>query len=79
MKVLVRWNMPEGHNDVIKKKIVEVEKTGIIYLHFFPNDDGGRGRHGQLRSRRQQAWTVQVRDGLKLKISIFLFVFFVRH
>lgn len=42
MKVLVRWNMPIGRKDVIKEKIVEVEKyeeTGSIYLHFFPNDE----------------------------------------
>ena len=41
MKVLVQWNMPEGIKDVIKEKIVEVEKydePGDIYLHFFPND-----------------------------------------
>ncbi|MDO8034725.1 DUF3304 domain-containing protein [Janthinobacterium sp. SUN128] len=44
MKVLVRWNMPEGHTDVIKEKMVEVEKydePGDIYMHFFP-DDGVR-------------------------------------
>ncbi len=42
MKVLVRWNMPEGHTDIIKEKIVEVEKydrPGDIYMHFFPNDE----------------------------------------
>lgn len=42
MKVLVRWNMPIGRQDVIKEKIVEVEKyerPGSIYLHFFPNDE----------------------------------------
>jgi len=42
MKVLVRWNMPVGIADVIKEKIVEVEKydePGSIYLHFFPNDE----------------------------------------
>ena len=42
MKVLVRWNMPEGVKDVVKEKIVEVEKydePGSIYLHFFPNDE----------------------------------------
>jgi hypothetical protein len=42
MKVLVRWNMPEGRTDVIKEKVVEVEKydeTGSIYMHFFPNDE----------------------------------------
>lgn len=41
MKVRVRWNMPIGRQDVIKEKIVEVEKydeTGSIYLHFFPED-----------------------------------------
>ena len=41
MKVLVRWNMPEGRTDVIKEKVVEVEKydePGDIYMHFFPND-----------------------------------------
>jgi hypothetical protein len=41
MKVVVEWNMPEGINDVIKKKIVSIEKydrPGSIYLHFFPND-----------------------------------------
>jgi hypothetical protein len=42
MKVRVRWNMPVKGNDVIKEKIVEVEKydqPGDIYLHFFPNDE----------------------------------------
>ena len=42
MKVLVRWNMPEGVKDVVKEKVVEVEKyerPGDIYLHFFPNDE----------------------------------------
>ena len=42
MKVRVRWNMPIGRKDVIKEKIVEVEKyeeTGSVYLHFFPNDE----------------------------------------
>ncbi|MGK5056915.1 DUF3304 domain-containing protein [Janthinobacterium sp. LB2P49] len=55
MNVLVRWNMPEGHTDVVKEKIVEVERydePGDIYMHFFPNDEvrvvvsnaGGRGK-----------------------------------
>lgn len=42
MKVNVRWNMPIGVKDVIKEKIVEVEKydqTGDVYMHFFPNDE----------------------------------------
>ncbi|WP_426071662.1 DUF3304 domain-containing protein [Janthinobacterium sp. DSP2-3-3] len=42
MKVLVRWNMPEGRTDVIKEKMVEVEKydrPGDIYMHFFENDE----------------------------------------
>lgn len=42
MKVRVRWNMPIGRQDVIKEKIVDVEKydrPGSIYLHFFPNDE----------------------------------------
>ena len=42
IKVRVRWNMPVGRKDVIKEKIVEVEKydrPGSIYLHFFPNDE----------------------------------------
>lgn len=42
MKVLVRWNMPVGIQDIVKEKIVEVEKysqTGSIYIHFFPNDE----------------------------------------
>ena len=42
MKVRVRWNMPIGRKDVVKEKIVEVEKyeeTGSVYLHFFPNDE----------------------------------------
>jgi len=42
MKVSVRWNMPVKGNDVIKEKVVEVEKydePGDIYLHFFPNDE----------------------------------------
>lgn len=42
MKVLVRWDMPEGHKHISKEKIVEIEKydePGSIYLHFFPNDE----------------------------------------
>ena len=42
MKVLVRWNMPVGIQDVIREKVVEVEKydtTGSVYMHFFPNDE----------------------------------------
>lgn len=42
MKVLVRWDMPEGHKHIVKEKIVEVEKyaePGSIYLHFFPGDE----------------------------------------
>lgn len=42
MKVLVRWNMPEGHTDVIKEKMVEIEKydrPGDIYMHFFDKDE----------------------------------------
>lgn len=42
MKVLVRWNMPEGIKDVYKEKMVEVEKydePATIYMHFFPNDE----------------------------------------
>lgn len=42
MKVLVRWNMPDGIKDVIKEKTVEIEKydePGSIYMHFFPNDE----------------------------------------
>jgi len=42
MKVLVRWNMPIGVKDVIKEKVVEVEKydrPGDIYMVFFPNDE----------------------------------------
>lgn len=42
MKVLVRRNMPEGVKDVIKEKVVEVEKyerPGGIYMHFLPNDE----------------------------------------
>ena len=42
MKVSVRWNMPLGVKDVIKEKMVEVEKydrPGDIYLNFFPNDE----------------------------------------
>lgn len=42
MKVRVRWNMLVHGNDVIKEKMVDVEKydePGDIYLHFFPNDD----------------------------------------
>ncbi|MYM72677.1 DUF3304 domain-containing protein [Duganella sp. FT134W] len=26
MKVLVRWDMPQGHQHIVKEKIVEVEK-----------------------------------------------------
>ena len=42
IKVRVRWNMPEGIQDVIKEKTVEVERydePGSIYMHFFPNDE----------------------------------------
>lgn len=42
IKVTVYWNMPVGVVDVLKEKIVEVEKydePGDIYLHFFPNDE----------------------------------------
>lgn len=42
IKVRVRWNMPEGVQDVIKEKVVEVERydePGSIYMHFFPNDE----------------------------------------
>lgn len=42
IKVTVYWNMPVGIVDVLKEKIVEVEKydePGDIYLHFFPNDE----------------------------------------
>ena len=42
MKVLVRWDMPVGHQHIVKEKVVEVEKyetPGSIYMHFFPNDE----------------------------------------
>jgi hypothetical protein len=42
MKVLVRWDMPQGHQHIVKEKIVEVERysePGSIYMHFFPNDE----------------------------------------
>ena len=42
MKVRVRWNMPNGRQDVIKEKVVEVkkyERPGSVYLHVFPNDE----------------------------------------
>ena len=42
INVLVRWNMPEGTTDVIKEKMVQVEKydrPGDIYMHFFDNDE----------------------------------------
>jgi len=42
MKVLVSWDMPEGHQHIMKEKVVEVEKyevPGNIYIHFFPNDE----------------------------------------
>ena len=42
MKVLVRWDMPEGLKHVVKEKVVEVEKydrPGDIYLNFFENDE----------------------------------------
>ena len=42
MKVLVRWNMPVGVQDVIKEKVVEIEKYNeidSIYIHFFSNDE----------------------------------------
>jgi hypothetical protein len=42
LKVMVTWDMPEGHTHIIKEKLVEVEKydePGSVYLHFFPNDE----------------------------------------
>ncbi|NVD71793.1 DUF3304 domain-containing protein [Duganella sp. BJB1802] len=42
MKVLVRWDMPVGHQHIVKEKVVEVEKyerPGDIYLVFLPNDE----------------------------------------
>ncbi|NVD70739.1 DUF3304 domain-containing protein [Duganella sp. BJB1802] len=42
MQVLVRWDMPEGLQHIVKEKTVEVEKyeaPGSIYMHFFPNDE----------------------------------------
>lgn len=42
MKVLVRWDMPEGRTHVVKEKTVEVERydePGSIYMHFFPDDE----------------------------------------
>ncbi|GJI97350.1 hypothetical protein RugamoR57_40680 [Duganella caerulea] len=42
MKVLVRWDMPVGHQHIVKEKVVEVEKyerLGDIYMVFFPNDE----------------------------------------
>ncbi|MEX0140758.1 hypothetical protein D3C87_832610 [compost metagenome] len=55
MKVLVRWDMPDGLKHIVKEKMVEVEKydePGDIYMHFFENDvvrvvvsnAGGRGK-----------------------------------
>jgi hypothetical protein len=41
MTVRVRWNMPIGTQDMIKEKVVEVEKydsPGDIYINFFSND-----------------------------------------
>jgi hypothetical protein len=42
LKLLVRWDMPEGTKHVWKEKVVRVEqysKPGSLYLHFFPNDE----------------------------------------
>jgi hypothetical protein len=42
MKVLVRWDMPEGLKHIVKEKSVEIEKynrPGDIYMHFFANDE----------------------------------------
>ena len=42
VNVLVRWDMPEGHEHIVKEKMVEVEKynePGDIYMHFFPNGE----------------------------------------
>ena len=42
MRVTVKWNMPIGVKDVIKEKIVKVEKydrVGDVYLHFFADDE----------------------------------------
>jgi len=42
MKVLVRWDMPDGHQHIVKEKVVEVERyetPGSIYMHFFPDDE----------------------------------------
>ena len=41
MNVLVRWDMPEGLEHIVKEKVVEVEKydrPGSIYINFFPDD-----------------------------------------
>jgi hypothetical protein len=41
LMVTVRWNMPEGSQDRIREKRVEVERydtPGSVYLHFFPHD-----------------------------------------
>lgn len=42
LKVLVRWDMPEGHQHIVKEKVVEIEKyerPGDVYIVFFPNDE----------------------------------------
>ena len=42
MTVLVSWDMPVGHQHIVKEKVVEVEKyevPGDVYMHFFPNDE----------------------------------------
>ncbi|WP_082565283.1 DUF3304 domain-containing protein [Duganella sp. Root1480D1] len=41
MKLLVRWDMPEGSVHVYKQALVEVEKydeTGSVYIHVLPDD-----------------------------------------
>jgi hypothetical protein len=42
MKVLVRWDMPEGTKHAYKEKLVDVERYeegGSVYIHIFPNDE----------------------------------------
>lgn len=42
MKVLVRWDMPEGPKHIFKEKIVDVERydePGSLYIHIFPDDE----------------------------------------
>lgn len=42
LKLLVRWDMPEGSKHIYQQKVIEVEKydeTGSVYIHVLPDDE----------------------------------------